>query len=186
MTNGSLMKAESIAECSPWSILQYFWPALSHNWSWKPIFCLFGSGFTVQSNMSYCLHVGSFLHFFCCFYVLFFRNESFQNILSGIWSVPNSLNQGWAGHFIWPDLGSKAVGWWQNTPIEITGLPNNKIKSNISFARYVIFACFFVGSIFISLFRDHWSSPTTKYNKKLFWYVVLHALSSADFLKFNL
>ena len=24
LTNGSLMKAESIAECSPWSILQYF------------------------------------------------------------------------------------------------------------------------------------------------------------------
>ena len=32
MTNGSLMKVESIAECSPWSILQYFCPALSHNW----------------------------------------------------------------------------------------------------------------------------------------------------------
>ena len=30
MTNGSLMKVESIAECSPWSILQYFWPALSN------------------------------------------------------------------------------------------------------------------------------------------------------------
>ena len=30
MTNGSLMKAESIAECSPWSILQNFWPALSY------------------------------------------------------------------------------------------------------------------------------------------------------------
>ena len=28
MTNGSLMKIESIAECSPWSILEYFWPAL--------------------------------------------------------------------------------------------------------------------------------------------------------------
>ena len=30
MTNGSLMKVESIAECPPpptWSILQYFWPA---------------------------------------------------------------------------------------------------------------------------------------------------------------
>ena len=29
MTNGSKMKVESIAECSRWSILQYFWPALS-------------------------------------------------------------------------------------------------------------------------------------------------------------
>ena len=44
MTNGSLMKVESIAECSKGSILQYFWPALSDNWSWKPIFGLFKSG----------------------------------------------------------------------------------------------------------------------------------------------
>ena len=29
MTNGSLMKVESIAECSLWSILQYFRPALN-------------------------------------------------------------------------------------------------------------------------------------------------------------
>ena len=44
MTNGSLMKVENIAECSPWSILQYFWPALSDNWSWESIFSLFESG----------------------------------------------------------------------------------------------------------------------------------------------
>ena len=36
MTNGSLRKVESIAECSPRSILQYFWPALSDKRSWKP------------------------------------------------------------------------------------------------------------------------------------------------------
>ena len=36
--NGSWMKVESIAECSPWSILQYFWPALSDNWAWKHFF----------------------------------------------------------------------------------------------------------------------------------------------------
>ena len=41
MTKGSLMKVESIAECSHWSTLQYFWPALSDNWSWKPILGLF-------------------------------------------------------------------------------------------------------------------------------------------------
>ena len=40
MTNDSLMKVKSIAECSPWSILQYFWPALSDNRSWKPHFGL--------------------------------------------------------------------------------------------------------------------------------------------------
>ena len=40
MTNDSYMKVEIIAEC----ILQYFWPALSDNWYWKPIFGLFESG----------------------------------------------------------------------------------------------------------------------------------------------
>ena len=40
MANCSFMKVKSIAECSPWSILQYFWPALSNNWIWKPIFGL--------------------------------------------------------------------------------------------------------------------------------------------------
>ena len=44
MTNGGLMKVESIAECSPWSIMQYFWLALIGNLSWKPIFGLFDSG----------------------------------------------------------------------------------------------------------------------------------------------
>ena len=39
MTNGNLMKVKSIAEC----ILQYFWPALSDNWSWKQSFGLFKS-----------------------------------------------------------------------------------------------------------------------------------------------
>ena len=48
MTNGSLMKVKSIVECSPWSILQYFWSALSNNWSWKPIFGLFESGSFTQ------------------------------------------------------------------------------------------------------------------------------------------
>ena len=43
MRNGSLMKIESITKCSPWSILQYFWPALS-NLVLKNIFGLFESG----------------------------------------------------------------------------------------------------------------------------------------------
>ena len=53
MTNGSVMKDKSIAECPPWSILQYFWPALSNYRSWKPIFTLLfewplKAGFTVS------------------------------------------------------------------------------------------------------------------------------------------
>ena len=41
MTNGSLMKVESIAECSTWSILQYFWPALSDKFSLENQFLAF-------------------------------------------------------------------------------------------------------------------------------------------------
>ena len=41
MENGSLMKVKSIAECSPPSILQHFWPLLSDSWSWKPILVFF-------------------------------------------------------------------------------------------------------------------------------------------------
>ena len=37
------MTVKSIAECSPRSILQYFWPALSDKWSWKSIFGVFES-----------------------------------------------------------------------------------------------------------------------------------------------
>ena len=53
ITNGSLMKVKSIAECSPWSILQYFWPALSDNWSWKPIFGHFETGSITQVLLYY-------------------------------------------------------------------------------------------------------------------------------------
>ena len=67
MTNGSLMKVQSIAECSPWSILQYFWPALRDNWSRNPIFGLFESGCFRQVLLYLCLRVGILM--FCCFLV---------------------------------------------------------------------------------------------------------------------
>ena len=38
------MKVKSIAECSPRSILQYFWPTLSDNQSWNPILVFFLCG----------------------------------------------------------------------------------------------------------------------------------------------
>ena len=44
MTNGSLMKVESIAECSHWSILQYFWPVLSDKRSLNQVLVFFRSG----------------------------------------------------------------------------------------------------------------------------------------------
>ena len=61
MTNGSLMKVESVAECSKGSILQYFWPALSENWSRKPFFVF--------------LRVVVLYRFYCtCITVIFWRN----------------------------------------------------------------------------------------------------------------
>ena len=44
MTNVRLKKVESIAEYSPWSILQYFWPALSNIWPQNQNFGLLESG----------------------------------------------------------------------------------------------------------------------------------------------
>ena len=43
MGNGRKIKDESAAECSPWSILQYFRPALSYHLSFRLLFCLFVS-----------------------------------------------------------------------------------------------------------------------------------------------
>ena len=59
MTNGSLMKVESIAECYPWSILQYFWPALSNYRYWKPILVSFLSGRLRQVLQSHEFHKSS-------------------------------------------------------------------------------------------------------------------------------
>ena len=59
MTKGGLMNAKSIAESSPWSILQCFWPALSDDWSWKPNFGLFESGRFTQVLLYYILALSS-------------------------------------------------------------------------------------------------------------------------------
>ena len=50
MTNDSLMKVESLAECSHSAI---FWPALSDNWSWNHIFGLFR---VAVLHRFYCTH----------------------------------------------------------------------------------------------------------------------------------
>ena len=50
MTNGSLMKVESIAECSPWSILQYFWSPLRDSLE-NQFLVIFESGRFTQNLM---------------------------------------------------------------------------------------------------------------------------------------
>ena len=47
------MQVKSIAECSPWSILQYFGPPLSYHLSLRPLFCLFLSGRFTQVLLHY-------------------------------------------------------------------------------------------------------------------------------------
>ena len=44
----TLNAGQSIAECSPWSILQYFRPSLSYHLSQRSLFCLFLSGHFTQ------------------------------------------------------------------------------------------------------------------------------------------
>ena len=48
LTNSHLMQVKSIEECSKWSILQYFRPALSYYLSLRSLFCLFLSGHFTQ------------------------------------------------------------------------------------------------------------------------------------------
>ena len=77
MANGSLMKVKFIAECSPWTILQYFWPALSNNWSWNPIFgilfdWLLKTGFTVP------VIVHAFVAIYWLFSILTFSKKKMQ------------------------------------------------------------------------------------------------------------
>ena len=49
MTNGSLMKV-------PLEQKNFFWPALSDNWSWKTIFGLFENGCFTQVLLYYLSH----------------------------------------------------------------------------------------------------------------------------------
>ena len=44
MTNGTLMHVKILQNAPLWSIVQYFWPTLRIDWSWKPIFGLLESG----------------------------------------------------------------------------------------------------------------------------------------------
>ena len=52
-----LMQVKSIAECSPWSILQYFRPSLSYHLSLRSVFCLFLSG---RFTQVYCIALINF------------------------------------------------------------------------------------------------------------------------------
>ena len=75
------MKVESIAECSLWSILQYFWPALSDNRSWKPILVFFLSGrlrqvwlyYTWQFHLFIYLYIKLFYIFFIIYLFIYFE-----------------------------------------------------------------------------------------------------------------
>ena len=97
ITNWSLMKVESIAECSPWSILQYFWPALSDNWSWNPIFRLFESGSFTQVLLyvgKYCDQSISVIHHGAS------QQSSLYNTLTTGWNVSKlQKNDSWVAPF---------------------------------------------------------------------------------------
>ena len=47
------MKTERVAECSPWSIMQYFWPALSNNLSFFWVAALDRFNCIISSQYTY-------------------------------------------------------------------------------------------------------------------------------------
>ena len=121
MTNGCFMKVKSIAECSPSSILQYFWPSLSDNRSWKPFYGPFESGCFRQVLLyskevyqredteckSMCTITLCLLRNFSCFFTVcwFFSKSTFSknSFRNTIW-VSNRLDQDQAWHYVRPDL----------------------------------------------------------------------------------
>ena len=110
MTNGSLMKVESIAECSPWSILQYFWPALSDNWSWKPIFGpFFESGHSTQALL-YGSFKPSLTRYMCIF---FFNPIALRTATEGGLAILSSIvllyQDYFMSHFQFPIMAEKAL-----------------------------------------------------------------------------
>ena len=86
LTNGSLMEVKRIAECSPWSILQYFLPVLRDNWPRKPMLVIFESGGFRQGLLYY--QKTCFLHF------------DFSENLASFSTSSNSYRTGTVGKFI--------------------------------------------------------------------------------------
>ena len=102
MKNGSLMKVKSIAECSHWSILQYFWPSLSDNRSWKPVFRLLfewplKTRFTVMKTF---IHVWHSYMFLC-------RHE--ENFVAATICVDITDKNGSLDWSIWPRLFARSL-----------------------------------------------------------------------------
>ena len=108
MTTCSLMNVESIAECSPWSILQYFWHALSDNQSWKTFFVFFLSG-CLRQVLQYANHPYGLFAYWVIFHAFlssadFFQNYFFFNSFRNTIWVSNSLDPDQARHYVGPDL----------------------------------------------------------------------------------
>ena len=117
MTNGILMKVKSFAECSSWSILQYFWAALSNNRSWKPIFGLLFE-WPLKTGF-FCTFI-SWQNFFCLLqkplHLIMYPTEQLSGItLAQTWrdyAIRCSENSGNRGT-TWPqDLSLVVISWF--------------------------------------------------------------------------
>ena len=90
-TDYRLMQVKSIAECSEWSILQYFWPSLSYQFFINTfVLSIFEwplkTGFTVDVPLTFCT-LGNFHRFFVVWN--FFLNFIFFKQLSDCQTVSN-------------------------------------------------------------------------------------------------
>ena len=65
-----IMQVKSIAECSKWSIPQYFRPSLSYQLSLRPLFCLF--------LRLYCISISDFT-------IIYWYNYIINSVSSSLW-----------------------------------------------------------------------------------------------------
>ena len=109
------MKVKSIAECSPWSILQYFWPAkgsmlqyfwpaLSDNQSWKPE-RPFDTGFAVYAIRTIIECTGPIYCYWYMFSPVNHHSTWLEKLIPNMY-VNTIIRQGW--------LVNQQIHWFGN------------------------------------------------------------------------
>ena len=99
------MQVKSIAECSPWRILQYFRPSLSYHLSLRSLFFifewLFYTGFTVAQHHAHYAQLSNMHFSLSCHSMIVADQDSFEEKQTFI-------------HCLWPYLLRNAMAQWLN------------------------------------------------------------------------
>ena len=95
-TDYGLMQVKSIAECSPWSILQYFWPSLSYHLSLRSLFCLF-----LSLRSLFCVFLSGLTEYQ---FVIFSQSSDAISFVIWIQYVDRKQCESWSASFQWSQL----------------------------------------------------------------------------------